>query len=280
MNGIISSSYQPYSLGNSISFKNFSGTLISSIDPNGNLQATGYVQGSNYVRAGNGTSAGIVDFWDLNSYKWRISTSGGFFTVLNDSTGTADTTGTGNPTNNKFFCDKNGVLTTVGGVKTNSINTYTGSDISINSKNLKSISNITKLLWSSQDSTQAPMLGTTPGFIPSPIASTTSYTRRNIAFRYNGESALNLSYLITCSASAGTNLLIGIYIVSPNGAYSTVGVLNTYTSSVTNYADIVTIPLPVTGLTVGMMCFVSLVDRTSANTLTYALICPEIYLTY
>ena len=73
---VLSPAYRPLFFGNSIIFQSFSGTQISSIDNLGNLQTNGY------VRAGNGTSAGIVDLWDFNSYKWRISTSGGFFTVL------------------------------------------------------------------------------------------------------------------------------------------------------------------------------------------------------
>ena len=279
---ISSPRYRPLNSGDSIVFQNWGATQISSIDNSGNLQTNGY------VRAGNGTSAGIVDLWDLNSYKWRISTSGGFFTVLNDSTGTADTTGTGNPTNNKFFCDKNGLLTTVGGVKTNSINVYTGSTINFNNVNLINIANITKQLWSYNTSattstyngfanTNLPTAGT-PSITYTCNSSTSLYTIRvSTPFLYQNETSVRITYYLS-SVSSGTLTLL-LRISYSDGTWIGYQLPATYTStssSTTLYNQTISL----SGLTAGTSYIVSFADNSSVASSTYTLRNPEISLLY
>ena len=279
---VLSPAYRPLFFGNSIIFQSFSGTQISSIDNLGNLQTNGY------IRVGNGTGAGIVDLWDLNSYKWRISTSGGFFTVLNDSTGTGDTVGTGNPTNNKFFCDKNGLLTTVGGIKTNSINTYTGSTINLNNVNLINIANITKQLWSYNTSattstyngfanTTLPTAGT-PTITYTCNGSTSLYTIRvSTPFLYQNETSVRITYYLS-SVSSGTLTLL-LRISYSDGTWIGYQLPATYTSS-SSSTTLYNQTISLSGLTAGTSYIVSFAENSSVASSTYTLRNPEISLLY
>ena len=289
VNMVTTSKFRPVSSNANTIFQNWDGVQITTIDNSGNLQAsssiqaTTYVQGNSYLRAGNGTSAGIVDFWDLNSYKWRISSSGGYLAFTNDSTGTADTVGTGNPTNNKFFCDKNGVLTTVGGVCTNSLTPYSGNDITVNNKNLKNVANITKQLWSQVALTFATFTFGSPTLASfakpyntysTATSSSLQTIRTTIPFTYNGEKAIRFTYYISGITTGTVDIYMGLFNVAGTHLFT---ISNTASYGiVTSQQDAIsltnsTLPGGMSSLTIGTTYYLYWSEKASVASSQYTI---------